>query len=47
MKVALGEAADLAIVNGTIVNVYIGEVLTSDTVLIKGDKPGYRIPGLH
>ena len=39
MKVALGEAeADLAIVNGTIVNVYTGEVLIGDTVLIKGDK---------
>ena len=38
MKVALGEAeADLAIVNGAIVNVYTGEVLTGDTVLIKGD----------
>ena len=39
MKVALGEAeADLAIVNGNIVNVYTGEVLTGDTVLIKGAK---------
>jgi len=42
MKVALGEAeADLAIVNGAIVNVYTGEVLTGDTVLIKGDKIAY------
>jgi len=42
MKVALGEAeADLAVVNGDIVNVYTGEVLTGDTVLIKGDKIAY------
>jgi len=42
MKVALGEAkADLAIVNGNIVNVYTGEVLTGDTVLIKGDRIAY------
>ena len=42
MKVALGEAeADLAIVNGSIVNVYTAEVLTGDTVLIKGDKIAY------
>ena len=42
MKVALGEAeADLAIVNGEIVNVYTGELLTGDTVLIKGDKIAY------
>ncbi|MFC1980494.1 adenine deaminase C-terminal domain-containing protein [Chloroflexota bacterium] len=42
MKVALGEAeADLAIVGGDIVNVYTGEVLTRDTVLIKGDKIAY------
>jgi len=42
MKVALGEAeADLAIVNGDIVNVYTGEVLSGDTVLIKGDKIAY------
>ena len=42
VKVALGEAeADLAIVNGAIVNVYTGEVLTGDTVLIKGDKIAY------
>jgi len=41
-KVALGEAdADLAIVNGSIVNVYTGEVLTGDTILIKGDKIAY------
>jgi len=42
MKVALGEAeADLAIVNGSVVNVYSGEVLAGDTVLIKGDKVAY------
>ena len=42
MKVALGEAeADLAIVNGDMVNVYTGEVLSGDTVLIKGDKIAY------
>ncbi len=42
MKVALGEAAaDLAIVNGDVVNVYTGEVLTGNTVLIKGDKIAY------
>ena len=42
MKVALGEAeADLAIVNGSIVNVYTGEVLEGDAVLIKGDKIAY------
>ena len=42
MKVALGEVeADLAIVSGDIVNVYTGEVLTGDTVLIKRDKIAY------
>ena len=42
MKVALGEAeADLAIINGSIVNVYTGEVLEGDAVLIKGDKIAY------
>jgi len=42
MRVALGEAeADLAIVNGDMVNVYTGEVLQGDTVLIKGDKIAY------
>jgi adenine deaminase len=42
MEVALGEAeADLAIVNGSIVNVYTGEVLSGDTVLVKGDKIAY------
>ena len=42
MKVALGEAeAELAIVNGAIVNVYTGEVLQGDTVLIKGDRIAY------
>jgi adenine deaminase len=38
-KVALGESeADLAIINGSIVNVYTAELLTGDTILIKGDK---------
>ncbi len=42
MKVALGEAeADLAIVNGDVVNVYTGEVLRGDTVLIKGNRIAY------
>ncbi len=42
MKVALGEAeADLAIVNGDVVNVYTGEVLAGNTVLIKGNKVAY------
>ena len=42
MKVALGEAeADLAIVNGSVVNVYTGEVLEGLSVLIKGDKIAY------
>ena len=42
MKVALGEAeADLAIVSGSIVNVYTGEVLEGASVLIKGDKIAY------
>lgn len=42
VKVALGEAeADLAIVNGDIVNVYTGEVLTGNTVLVKGDRIAY------
>jgi len=42
MRVALGEAeADLAIVNGAAVNVYTGEVLTGDTVLVKGDRIAY------
>ncbi len=42
MKVALGEAeADSAIVGGDIVNVYTGEVLSGDTVLIKGGKIAY------
>ena len=42
MAVALGEKeADLAIVNGDIVNVYTGEVLKGDSVLIKGDKIAY------
>ena len=42
MKVALGEAeADLAIVNGDIVNVYTREVLGGDTVLVKQDRIAY------
>ncbi len=42
MGVALGDVqADLAIVNGSIVNVYTGEVIRGDTVLIKGDKVAY------
>jgi len=42
MKVALGEAeADLAIVNGDIVNVYTGEVIKGASVLIKGEKVAY------
>ncbi|MBM4433015.1 MAG: adenine deaminase [Chloroflexi bacterium] len=42
IKVALGEAeADLAIVNGDIVNVYSSEVLKGQTVLIKGEKIAY------
>jgi adenine deaminase len=41
-KVALGETeADIAIVNGSIVNVYTSEVLAGDTVLIKGAKIAY------
>jgi adenine deaminase len=41
-RVALGEAeADLAIVNGSIVNVYTAEVLMGDTILIKGDRIAY------
>ncbi len=42
MKVALGEAeADLAIVNGDVVNVYTGEVMHGNSVLIKGDRIAY------
>lgn len=38
-NVALGEAtADLAIVNGDVVNVYTGEVLSGNTILIKGER---------
>jgi len=41
-RVALGEVeADLAIVNGEIVNVYTGEVLGGDTILIKGKRIAY------
>ena len=39
IKVALGEAeADLAIVNGDVVNVYTGEIMKRASVLIKGEK---------
>jgi len=42
MKVALGEVeADLAIVNGSVVNVYTGEVLERTSVLVKGNKIAY------
>jgi adenine deaminase len=42
IRVALGEAeADLAIVNGDIVNVYTGEIMKRASVLIKGDKIAY------
>ena len=42
MKVALGETtADLAIINGSIVNVYTHEILTGENVLIKGNKIAY------
>ena len=41
MKVALGEAeADLAIINGAVVNVYTGEVEKA-SVLIKGERIAY------
>jgi adenine deaminase len=41
-RVALGEAeADMAIVNGDVLNVYTGEVLAGDTVLVKGDRIAY------
>jgi adenine deaminase len=41
-KVALGESsADLAVTNGKIVNVYTAEVLSGDTILIKGNKIAY------
>jgi len=41
MKVALGEAeADLAVINGSVVNVYSGEVEQA-SVLIKGDRIAY------
>ena len=42
MKVALGsEPADLAVTNGQVLNVYTGELLKGDTVLIKGDRIAY------
>jgi adenine deaminase len=41
-KVALGESeADTAILNARILNVYTGELLSGDTLLIKGDKIAY------
>ena len=41
-KVALGEAeADLAVVNGDIVNVYTAEVMPEQTVLVKGSRIAY------
>jgi adenine deaminase len=44
-RVALGQAeADLAVINGKIVNVYTAELLEGDTVLIKGDKIAYVGP---
>jgi adenine deaminase len=42
MKVALGQAeADIAIANAELVNVYTGELLKNQTVLIKGDSIAY------
>ena len=42
MKVALGETkADLAIINGNVVNVYTGEVMKKQTVLIKDNCIAY------
>ncbi len=42
MKVASGAApADLAIINGNVVNVYTGEIQKGNTVLIKGDTIAY------
>lgn len=41
-KVALGEApADLAIINGDLVNVYTGEVQPAQDILVKGGKIAY------
>jgi adenine deaminase len=41
-KVALGEtAADLALVNGNLVNVYTAEILPDYAILIKGNKIAY------
>ncbi|MEJ2738382.1 MAG: adenine deaminase C-terminal domain-containing protein [Dehalococcoidia bacterium] len=41
-RVALGELeADIAIINGTLVNVYTGELQYGDTILVKGDKIAY------
>ncbi len=42
MKVALGEIeADLAIINGNVVNVYTGELIKKQIVLIKGNSIAY------
>lgn len=42
MKVALGQMeADLAVINGDIVNVYTGEILAGNTLLVKGDRIAY------
>jgi adenine deaminase len=44
-RVALGEAeADLAIVNGKIVNVYTAEVLAGHIILVKGERIAYAGP---
>jgi adenine deaminase len=42
MRVALGEApADLAVINGDVVNVYTGEVMKRQAILVKGDTIAY------
>jgi adenine deaminase len=44
-RVALGETeADIALVNGSLVNVYTAEVLSAQTVLIKGERIAYAGP---
>jgi adenine deaminase len=41
-RVALGESeADIALINGKIVNVYSGELISGETVLLKGDRIAY------
>jgi adenine deaminase len=41
-QVALGQAeADLALVNGSLVNVYTAEILEGSTILVKGDRVAY------